>query len=300
LGLKRIETILIDTQEDDESVGHLIELGYVDPDVVRARDAGLRQQLDADLQKARLLYKQGDLKESERLLTQLVRDDAGWASPHQLLAQLYYQTGRTDDAQSQLDWLVEHAVEHPSLALISAAMALSRREFASALDQLHYARHYEPDLAAIDTLIGTSHLRLSQLDQADESFRKAIEHDPNDARAHDGLAAIELRRGQFEQAASSALEALENDIRLYTAHCHLGLALMHLGRPQEAIAAFETAAKINPTRVAPYYWLSRIVREQLGDRDRAAKYEATGRAVIRQRRSTSAAVGLSGNAPSIT
>jgi tetratricopeptide (TPR) repeat protein len=287
-------------QDDDESVRHLLELGYVDPDVVRARDAGLRQQLDADLQKARLQYKQGDLTESERLLAQLARDDAEWAAPHQLLAQIYYQSGRTNDARVQLDWLAEHAVEHPRFALIAAAIALSRREFVSALDQLHYAYHFEPDLPAIDTLIGTAHLRLSQLDPAQEGFRKAIDRDPNDARAHDGLAAIELRRGQFEQAANSALEALEHDIRLYSAHCHLGLALIRLGRTQEAIAAFETAANVNPTRGAPFHWLSRIARGQLGDRDRAASYEATGRDIVRQRRGPSAAAGVSGDARSIT
>jgi tetratricopeptide (TPR) repeat protein len=287
-------------QDDDEAVRHLIELGYVDPDVVRARDAGLRQQLDADLQKARLLYKQGDLKESERLLGQLVRDDAKWAAPHQLLAQLYYQAGRIDDAQAQLDWLAEHAVEHPKLSLISAAIALSRREFASALDQLEYARHFEPELSSIDTLIGTAHLRLSQLDSADESFRRAIARDPMDAAAHDGLATIGLRRGQFEQAANSALEALEHDIRLYSAHCHLGLALLRLGRPQDAIAAFEMAAKVNPTRAAPYYCLSRIALEQLGDRDRAAGYEAAGREVVRQRRKSSAAAGVRSDAHSAT
>lgn len=295
-----IESTLIDLQDDDESVRHLAELGYLDPEVDRARYASLRQQLDADLQKARSTYKQGDLDQAEHLLLQLVRDDLDWASPHQLLAQIYYQSGRTYDAQAQLDWLAEHAVEHPKLSLISASIALSRRQFASALDQLLYAQHFEPNLPSVDTLIGTAQLRLSHLDSADESFRRAIQRNPHDARAHDGMAAIKLRRGSFAEAAASALAALEQDMRLYNAHCHLGLALLHLGRPQEAITALETATKVNPRQAAPYYWLSRVAIEQLGDRDVAAQYEAKGREIIRRRRTSSATLNASGDACTAT
>jgi predicted Zn-dependent protease len=265
-------------------VQHLIELGYTDPDVAALRDAALRQQLEAELQKARERYKHGELPEAERLLTQLVVDDPDWVSPRQVRAEIYYRTGEIDRARADLDWLAEHGVEHPRLSLISGAIAVGRREFASALDELEYARHLEATLPGVDTLVGTALLRLGRLEQAGAAFGRAIETKPDDATAYDGLAAVSLRRTEFEEAADFALQALEHDMQLYTAHCHLGMALARLGRPNEAIMAFETAAKTRSDRAAPYYWMSQIAAGQLHDSQRVDAYRNRGKEVVRHRR----------------
>jgi predicted Zn-dependent protease len=247
------------------------------------RETAVRQQLEADLQKAQLHFKHGDLHDAERLLTQLARDDPEWIAPRQLLAEAFYRTGRFADCQSQLSWLAEHAVEHPRLSLISGALALARRDFTSALEELDYASHVEPELPSVQTLRGRALLRLGRLDDAEDSLQAALRQCPTDAIAFDGLAQIRHRLGEFEEAAKCALEALEHNMQLFTAHYHLGIALAKLDRPHEAIAALETAARIDANRAAPYYWLCRIAAEQLGDSSRASHYRDAGRRVIHRR-----------------
>jgi predicted Zn-dependent protease len=278
-----------DPPHREATVQYLIDLGYTDPDLVALRESTLRQQLEAELQKAREQYKRGELQNAERTLMQLVADDPDWINPRQLLAEIYYRTAQIERAQAELDWLAEHAVEHPRLALISGAIAIGHRDFASALDELEYARHLEPTLPGVDVLIGTAQLRLGHVDSAEAALQQAIDKKPDDAAAYDGLAAISLQREDSEEAADFALQALEHDMHLFTAHYHLGLALAHLGRPNEAIAAFETAARIHPDRAAPYYRMARIAGEQLQDLQRSNSYRDRGKEIVRRRRQASGA-----------
>jgi tetratricopeptide (TPR) repeat protein len=258
-------------------------LGYVDPDVVAARDAAIQIQLEAEFQEATKRYAKGDVQEATQLLERLAIDDPDWIAPRQLLAEIHYRTGRLDESQSQLDWLIEHGVEHPRLSLIAGAIALAHRDFTIALEALEYAAYVEPDLPSVHTLLGTALFRLGRTEAAQSSLTKAIERNPADVNAYDGLSAICIQRGEFEEAANFALEALEHDMQLFRAHYHLGVALAKLNRLPESIAALETAAKVDANSAAPYHWLSRIAQNQLADSRLAAKYREKGRAIIRQR-----------------
>ena len=244
----------------------------------------MRRQLEAEFQQAAKRYEQGDVEESAHLFEKLVVDDPAWIAPRQLLAEIYYRTGRLAEAQSQLDWLTEHAVEHPRLALIWGAIALSHRRLAEASDALEYAAYVEPTLPSVHTLLGTVRLRYADVDAAEAAFQKAVEQNPADAYALDGLAAVCLRRSDFAGAANYALEALAQDMQLFRAHYHLGVGLAHLGRPQEATVALEASAKINPNAAAPYYWLQQIAESELADADLAAQYRSRSREIIRRRR----------------
>lgn len=263
-------------------------MGYVDPDVLAAREAALRSQLEAELQEATKRYETGDIDQAAHLLERLAIDDPDWVAPHHLLAEIYYRAGRLDDSQSQLDWLTEHGVERPRLALMGGAMALAKRDFAAALEALKYAAHVEPKLPSVHTLLGKVLLRLGKLDSAKDSFQIAVQHNPSDAFAYDGLAAIQLRCGEFEDAANFALESLEHDMQLFAAHYRLGLALANLGRPREAITALQTSARTNINRAAPYYWMSRIAEKQLADPVLASHFFEQGREVVRRRRQCTA------------
>jgi tetratricopeptide (TPR) repeat protein len=270
--------------DDESSVRHLIELGNVDPDDVAAREAAARCQRQLEFQRAAELASNGKLHDAAVQLEKLSADAPDWAAPRQLLAEIHYRAGQFSEAQAQLDWLTCHGVEHPRLALIAGAMALSRRELQPALEELEYARWVEPKLPSVHTLCGTALRRLGRFDEAAAAFRQAIEHNPSDARAFDGLAAIALRQGRFEEAADWALQALESNIDLFHAHYHLGIALARMNRPHEALQALESSAAADPARGAPYHWLSRIAQGPLNDPPLAARYQQRGRDVFRRRR----------------
>jgi tetratricopeptide (TPR) repeat protein len=240
--------------------------------------------LQADFDHALELNSQGQRSQAVALLERITDDDPEWAPPRQRLAEIYYNAGQWQRAQAQLEWLAYHGVEHPRLALVAGAIALARRDLPTALEELQYARQVDPNLPSVDTLLGNTLLRLRRWDEAEDAFRQAVQHDPNDARARDGMATICLQHGEYEDAADWALRALEQDMRLFRAHYHLGLALAQLNRPAESMRALETSTKVDATRTAPYYWLAHIACYQLNDLAAANRYRELARKIIRQRR----------------
>jgi tetratricopeptide (TPR) repeat protein len=262
----------------------LVDLGYVDPLETAASAEAWRKDLTALLKQAIELRRRGRGQEAAALLFKLASDDPDWAAPHQLLAEIHYSAGDWIAAESQLEWLTYHGVDQPRVALIAAGVALVRREIQAALKELAFVRCVEPELASVNTLLGTVFLRLRRWEEAEDAFREAVRQDPLDARARDGLATVNLYHGEFDGAVDWALRALDQDMQLFSAHYHLGLALMGLNQPAEAVAALEAAAHVNSQRTAPYCWLSRIARDQLGDPSRAKLYRNKARQIIRQRR----------------
>jgi predicted Zn-dependent protease len=269
---------------EDESVRHLVELGYTDPRDVASQQTALRLRLKAEFDRATELISQGRGDDAAALLEKIAAADPEWASPRQRLAEFHYNARRWDKAWSELSWLVDRGVDNPRLALVAGGLALARRELRTALDELEYARNVDPSLPNVHTMLGTVLLRMRRLDAAEDAFRIAVQQNPIDARAHDGLAAICLQHGEYEDAADWALRALEQDMQLFSAHYHLGVALSQLNRPNEAIAALETSARVDPTRAAPYKWMSTIATSQLNDESSASRYRELGRATIRKHR----------------
>lgn len=273
----------VEPRNDEEAVRHLLALGYVDRDVFGAREAAVRRQLEAEFQQALKSYERGDVEEAGRQFEHLIVDDPTWVAPRQLLAEIHYRNGRWTEAQSQLDWLTLHGVEHPRLALITGAIALAGRDLATALGALKYAAHIEPTLPSVHTLLGTVFRRLGNLDQAENAFRAAISRNPTDTQALDGLAAICIQRHDFTGAANLALEVLDHDMQMFSAHYRLGIALAQLDRPHEAVVALQTSAKLNASAAAPYYWLEQIAASQLDDPACASQYHEIGREIVRGR-----------------
>ncbi len=84
-------------------------------------------------------------------------------------------------------------------------------------------------------------------------FAKAVELDPNYARAYAGIAACDsalysyhIGEASLESILATAAKALALDPTLAEAHASRGLALLHFGRNEEAVEAFERALALDP------------------------------------------------------
>ena len=112
--------------------------------------------------------------------------------------------------------------------------------------------------------------REKSLQFARRMFQRAIEVDPNFARAYAGLAdcssmlynwwdAVEANLNQAESASKKALELAPE---LAEAHASRGFALTLSKRYQEAEQEFETAIHLDPTLFEAYYFYARTSFEQ--------------------------------------
>ena len=86
--------------------------------------------------------------------------------------------------------------------------------------------------------------------QAEQSFRKALELQPNHAEAHNALGAVFAARGQLVEAEGAFRTAL----RLAPDQAHirgnLGRVLLLQGQDEEALVALKDAARIDPGNTA--------------------------------------------------
>ncbi|MEP6508963.1 MAG: tetratricopeptide repeat protein, partial [Gemmatimonadales bacterium] len=121
-------------------------------------------------------------------------------------------------------------------------------------------------------------LRRKSIEYAKQMFNKAIEIDPEYARAHAGVADcysllytyFDAREFNLRQADISSSRALELEPDLAEAHVARGLAVSLSKRFDEAEREFETALKLDPKLFEAAYWFARARLSQ-GRYEEAAK-----------------------------
>jgi len=116
--------------------------------------------------------------------------------------------------------------------------------------------------------------------QAEQLFREVLEHDPHDARAHIGIGI--LRRVQ-KRLAESKVE-LEAGVRLdrnnHMGYRNLGITLMQMGKPAEAIPYIEKSIRVNPLdpNIGTGYFVLGLCHFFIGDLDTAIELLTKARA----------------------
>ena len=105
-------------------------------------------------------------------------------------------------------------------------------------------------------------------DEARVVLERVFERDPRNPAARQNLALVELRSERWAEAERQARLALELNDKLPLAWNYLGVARYNLGRPGEALEAWERALEPRPRDFDVLYNLA-LVALETGDLDRA-------------------------------
>jgi non-specific serine/threonine protein kinase len=116
---------------------------------------------------------------------------------------------------------------------------------------------------------------------AREMFKRAIDTDPNYARAYAGIADccsflfmyFESSEANLREADRASRRALELDPELAEAHASRGLAVALDKRYDEAAKEFETAIRLNPKLFEAYYFYARALQGQGKTAEAAAMFQ---------------------------
>lgn len=144
-----------------------------------------------------------------------VEQDPGDADARRALAIALHESGRTDEALTQFEWLAEHT---PSVrTLLDLALAYGS---------------------------GT------RWDDSEATYRRILEISPNHPVALHNLGNTEWKRGNTDQAIHYYVLAIKAKPDYLLAYAHLGDALTQAERYREAYRAYEGALEFEPKSAA--------------------------------------------------
>jgi TolB-like protein/Flp pilus assembly protein TadD len=125
------------------------------------------------------------------------------------------------------------------------------------------------------------HIHRKSLEYARQMFNRAVETDPEYARAYAGVADtcsllymyFDARDFNLKQADIASAKALELEPDLAEAHVARGLAVSLIKRFDEAEREFETAMKLDPKLFEAAYWYGRALEAEGRFSEAAKMYE---------------------------
>jgi Flp pilus assembly protein TadD len=108
------------------------------------------------------------------------------------------------------------------------------------------ALELDPGDARAHTNLGVALFRAGKPDEAIDHYQQALAANPDYAEAHNDLGIVLARTGRFEEALVHYRRALEIGPESAEVHTNLGVALAGKGAIDEAIAQYRAALAINP------------------------------------------------------
>jgi len=127
------------------------------------------------------------------------------------------------------------------------AMALEKKgQHSAAVAEWRKALELDPEDAKANNNLGLGLTRDGRLDEAIPHFEKAVEGDPRFAEAYNNLGIARAQKGQVEEAIRHFQKAVELEPDYGSAHNNLGAALLQSGRIDEAIPHFQKAVEVIP------------------------------------------------------
>jgi tetratricopeptide (TPR) repeat protein len=141
-------------------------------------------------------------------------------------------------------------------------------KYSEAADAYKKALNIDPSDAEALNGLGISYMKLKKNKEAIEIYKQAIALGSNTAWVYSnlGLAYIEAR--MYKEALEPLTQATNIMPELEEAHYNLGIAYKNLGMPKEAIASFKNAISINPNSRDAHFGLG-LTHMDVKDKDSA-------------------------------
>ena len=178
-----------------------------------------------------------------------------WHSVEQIIRGLI-GLGRVADAEVRARDLVHLAPSEPEALLVAARFHASQGQLNRALEHVDAVLGIDADHQSARQLRGLLLFDMAEYRRASVDLRQYASHHLRSVRAHCKLADALLETGEFEEAIEVARHLLEIDPAHHHANLVRGCALVELGRPKEAIAAFDELMGTNgcpPLLIAASY-----------------------------------------------
>lgn len=130
----------------------------------------------------------------------------------------------------------------------AALAAMTSGDGRQAIEQLQTLSAEYPSFAAPLLNLGILHLKAKRYAEAEQSFKSALQRDPQSAAAYNYLGIVYRNLGRFKDAETAYQQALAIDDGYAFAHFNLGvLCDLYLQQPERALREFERYMQLTPT-----------------------------------------------------
>ena len=146
-----------------------------------------------------------------------------------------------------------------------------QRQYEAAIAEWKKALELNPEDAKARTNLGHVLVRAGKSGEAIEQYRKALEFNPEYTEAHNNLGVALAARGQLEEAIAHYQKALEVNPDSAESHTNLGVALAARGQLDKAVVHFQEALEVNPEYPEVHNNLG-VVLARAGKLDEAIKH----------------------------
>lgn len=238
------ESADITAEESDAMLEQFIALGYIDkpdPD----NDKALAQtRREARWNLAQAYLDGGQLEPAIEIFEELTYNNPERRDYVTTFASALQLMGMHEEAARITDMAIPEKDSETGLQ-VRAEMALAQGDLDKARDILTELEAVDADdrasganvRAARYLTLAATYTRVRDWEAARANFKKSLEVDPDNVRAHLGVAKCELRLKNWEAAIEAALVATGLDFDLVQAHLVLGKALMRTGDYRHAVEA---------------------------------------------------------------
>jgi len=202
--------------------------------------------------------------EAEELFKRVIEIKPDFAGGHAGLGLLYVQSGRPNDAITELQEAVrlDPAREDVRDKLVELLRTDAREALASnpekALASLLQARKLSPGNAAVQFELGMVSLRMALYTDSMDAFRKVLAQRPDDSSALYGLGRAQMGAGKFLDAKSTFTRYVQDRSSDPSGHYALGMVLQVLQENREARTQFEQSISLKPAQTESYFRLGLI------------------------------------------
>lgn len=269
------ENIKIDIWDAQDALKQLVELGYVDE--LDETDEKIRDQIlfENKYHSAQIKSSTGRQLEAIPILEDLLTEKREHTKILLTLLTAYLSAKQPENARLTLNKLrAIHGTEKtPQLDFLEGRVLIQETQPAEAIKMLKKAA--DSDVANSDFYQTLGRLFLVSKDwkEAEKIFSKAIEMDPENAAAYDGLCVALMRQKKNAKAIEAGLSAVSIRHMFPNAHYHLAEALFNEEMYDHAANAFEMALMQEPGFGLARKFLIRIYTDHIKNTDRKELHE---------------------------
>lgn len=191
-------------------------------------------------------------------------------------AEIYYAIGRVDlvlnkpgPARAALEKADALRPSHPEVLQAILQLDQSEGRLKDSMERIAKAVSANPQSAMLVRLQGVGYVLDGRVNDAELSFRRAIELDPTDLGAYQSLASLMAQAGRLDETIKTYEKALESQPNSAPVNMTLGSLYESTGDNAKAMQFYEKAISIDPNLAAAKNNLAYLLAESGQGLDRA-------------------------------